>query len=74
MKSLKVFVFSTVFIISEFYWNKTRNIDRKPRDKPMHHGYLIFDKGARIHTGEKTVSPIMVLGNTAVQSLHTAVL
>ena len=40
----------------------------------MHHGYLIFDKGARIHTGEKTVSPIMVLGNTAVQSLHTAVL
>ena len=40
----------------------------------MHHGYLIFDKGGRIHTGEKTVSPIMVLGNTAVQFLHTAVL
>ena len=35
-----------------WYWHKHRNIrpteqDRKPRNKPMSHGYLIFDKGGK---------------------------
>ena len=32
---------------------------RKSRDKPMH---LIYDKGARLYKGEKTVSSIRVQG------------
>ena len=39
--------------------------DRKPRNKPMHLGYLIFDKGGKnIYNGAKTVSSINGAGKT----------
>ena len=38
---------------------KSMEQKRKSRDKPMH---LIYDKGARLYKGEKTVSSIRVQG------------
>ena len=38
--------------------------DRKPRDKPMHCEYLIFDEGDRIYNGAKTASSISGAGKT----------
>ena len=35
--------------------------ERKPRNKPMHYGYLIFDKGC---SGAKTASSINGAGKT----------
>ena len=38
--------------------------DRKPRNKPIHLWYLIFDKGGKIHNGAKTASSINGAGKT----------
>ena len=37
--------------------DRTMKQNRKPRDKPNIYGHLIFDKGGRIYSGGKTVSP-----------------
>ena len=42
----------------------TMEQDRKPRDKPMHCEYLIFDEGDRIYKGAKTASSISGAGKT----------
>ena len=38
--------------------------NKKSRDKPHSYGHLIFDKGGKIHDGEKTVSPKSVAWKT----------
>ena len=38
--------------------------DRKPRDKPRHLGYLIFEKEAKIYKGAKVTSSVNVAGKT----------
>ena len=38
--------------------------DGNPEINPLTYGYLIFDKGARLYTGEKTASSISGTGKT----------
>ena len=38
--------------------------DRKPRNKPMHLGYLIFDKGGKNIQWGKTASSVNGAGKT----------
>ena len=45
-------------VLAQKQKHRSMEQDRKPRDKPMHLGQLIYDKGARISNGEKTVSSI----------------
>ena len=35
---------------------------REPRNKPTHHGQLIFNKGGKNNNGEKTVSSVSGIG------------
>ena len=45
-------------VLAQNQKNRPAEQDSKPRNKPMHLGYLIFDKGGKIYNGAKTASSI----------------
>ena len=49
---------TAIKLLAQNQKNRPAEQDRKPRNKPMHLGYLIFDKGGKIYNGAKTASSI----------------
>ena len=60
---------SSVILACSFLWHKERNIDQwnkieSPEINPHTYGHLVFDKGARIYNGLKTISLTSGAGKT----------